>query len=498
VLTVAERYRVLVARPVVLRYLGLAGALLLAADAYLFGAFPARPLGESVAGVAGGRNGVIILVFWLLGILALGAAWWHGLRLAGRGVLTVRWAIATAVLWMAPFAVAPPTGSRDVYAYACQGALYAAGHSPYTQGVAALPCPWLDSVSPIWRDTPAPYGPVFLILAGAAARLGSQVAAVVAFRVMAAAGVALIAAVLPVLARRAGVPADRAVWLVLACPLMAVHVVGGAHNDAMTIGLLLAGLAVLASRNYRPVTLAAGGVLLGLAVGFKTTIGVALPFAALFGAGVPEGPAAPAGGPDLRVVLKRAAAVVAAALAALLAFTFGSGLGFGWVTALSRAGDSVGWTSPPTAVGLAAGYLGRPFGLHLDAVPAVRAVALAILPIALLAILWRALRRDPLYAAALALLATIFVAPITQPWYLLWPLSMLAATTVAVRWLAVLAIASMFKVLPDGYSVERFTQVPGSFVMTALAVWVGVRAWTWLRGAEPHRIDLPADHALTT
>jgi len=491
VLTGAQRARAQVERPVVLRYLGFAGAVLLAADAYLFGAFPDRPLGESVQHVATGHNGVLILAFWLLGTAALGIAWWYGLRLVATGLLTVRWVIVTAVLWMVPLAAAPPTGSRDVYAYACQGALYAAGHSPYTEGVSALPCQWLDSVSPIWRDTPAPYGPIFLMLAGVAASLGSQVAAIVAFRVMAAAGVALIAVSLPVLARRVGVPADRALWLVLACPLLPVHVIGGAHNDALTIGLLVAGLAVLASRTYRPVSLVAGGVLVGMAIGFKTTIGVALPFAALFGAGVPEGPAVPGNGPDLRAVFRRAAVVMAAALATLLAFAFGSGLGLGWVTALSHAGDSVVWTSPPTGVGIALDYLGRPFGLHYDAVPVARDVALVVLAVALVAILWRSLRRDPLYGAALALLATIFLAPIVQPWYLLWPLAMLAATTVAVRWLAVISIVSMFKVLPDGYGVEHLTQFPGSFAMTALTVWVGVRAWAWLRGAEPRRITLP-------
>jgi alpha-1,6-mannosyltransferase len=293
---------------------------------------------------------------------------------------------------------------------------------------------------------------------------------------------------LPVLARRAGVPVDRALWLVLACPLLPVHVVGGAHNDALTIGLLLAGLAVLASRTYRPVRLVAGGVLLGMAIGFKTTIGVALPFAALFGAGVPERSAVPGAGPDLGVVLKRAAAVMAAALATLLAFAFGSGLGLGWVTALSHAGDSVAWTSPPTSVGIAVNYLGRAVGPHLDAVPVARDVALAVLPVALLAILWRSLRSDPLYGAGLALLATIFLAPIVQPWYLLWPLAMFAATTVAVRWLAVIAIVSMLKILPDGFSVERFTQLPGSIAMTAVVIWVEVRTWAWLRGAEPTRI----------
>lgn len=478
-------------RPVALRYLGLFGALLLAADAYLFGAFPTRPLGESVESVATGRNGVLILAFWLAGTGALGTAWLAGLRVVGRGLVSARWAMVTAVAWMVPLAVSPPTGSRDVYAYACQGALYAAGHSPYTEGVADLPCKWLDSVSPIWQHTPAPYGPIFLIIAGLAASLGSQLAAVIAFRVLAVAGVALIAVALPVLARRVRVPADRAVWLVLACPLLTVHVIGGAHNDGLTVGLLLAGLAVLASRTYTPVRLLAGGVLLGASVAMKTTLGVALPFAALFGAGVPETGAADPPVP-VKKVCERGGLVLAAALATLLAFTFGSGLGLGWVTALAHAGDSVAWTSPATAAGQVVGYLARPFGAHVNAVPAARDVALALLPVALLAILWRCRDRDPLYGAGLALLATIFLAPITQPWYLLWPLSMFAVTTVAVRWLPVVAVVSMLTVLPDGYSLARFTQLPASFLMTAVVVGVAVRCVAFLRGRPPERVAVPS------
>jgi len=67
------------------------------------------------------------------------------------------------------------------------------------------------------------------------------------FRALAAAGVTLIAVSLAVLARRVGVPVARALWLFLACPIVVVHLIGGAHNDAMMVGLLVAGYAILAA-----------------------------------------------------------------------------------------------------------------------------------------------------------------------------------------------------------------------------------------------------------
>ena len=64
-----------------------------------------------------------------------------------------------------------------MYAYACQGASFAGGISPYAQGVSALPCPWLDSVSYIWRDTPAPYGPLFVLVAAAVVKVAGSLTA---------------------------------------------------------------------------------------------------------------------------------------------------------------------------------------------------------------------------------------------------------------------------------------------------------------------------------
>jgi hypothetical protein len=485
----------LMSRPAVLRYLGLIGSAGCAVSGLLHGAGPNLIRYPSLTDFLQTRYGVLSLSLWTFGLVALCLAWWHGLRLTGRGTLSIRWIVVTAALWCLPMLATLPLGSRDLYAYACQGALYASGGNPYLEGVSSQPCPWLDSVSPIWQDTPAPYGPVFVVFAGLAVAPGSLLVAVAVFRALAVLSLILLAAVLPVLARRAGVPVDRAMWLVLASPLVSVDLVGGGHNDATTMALVVAGLALLAGRAGRTGALVAGGSLLGMAAAVKPTLGVILPFAALLAAGGPAlFPAADSGRrrhslelPEpaaLAQLVRRGGLVIAAALATLVICSFGSGLGFGWVTALSGANKAVNWTSPMTAVGITVNAIGKWFGLDWPAVPVARVVALVLLAVALVVILWRTRRSSPFYGAALACLAVIFLAPITQPWYLTWPAALLAATTRPARWFAVTLVISMFTILPSGDGSFRYLQVPLSFAMTALVGWLAVRAVRWLREGE--------------
>jgi hypothetical protein len=274
-----------------------------------------------------------------------------------------------------------------------------------------------------------------------------------------------------------------------------VHLIGGAHNDALTVAFLLAGLMMMAGPSRRIGALVAGGALLGLSTSVKPTIGVVLPFAAVFAAGGPSLFSAAYGLPRSRrlsLLIQRGGAVMGAALGTLVALSFASGLGLGWATALSGAGKSVSWTSPPTALGIAVEAIGKWFGVHLAAVPGTRGVALAALPIALLAILWQSRIHDPLYTAGLACLAVIFLAPITQPWYLIWPLALVAATAVRARWLAGTIVFSMFTILPDGNGALRPLQVPLSFLMSALIGWVVYRALRSLHRFEPTEIDFAA------
>ncbi|WP_326556615.1 polyprenol phosphomannose-dependent alpha 1,6 mannosyltransferase MptB [Micromonospora sp. NBC_01796] len=462
------------------RYAGLAGAILLAVGARFGGVLPQWRAGVTPAGIWQGEHGPLILGCWLVGTALLAGAWWA----ARDGVPSTRWVYVTTGLWLLPLLAAPPLGSRDVYSYACQGAVLHDGGNPYAGGVREFGCPWLDSVSPTWQDSPAPYGPVFVLLAGLAVAIGGTLVGTLAvLRLYAVLGVALTAACLPAFARRCGVAPQRALWLLLGCPIVAVHLVSGAHNDALMVGLLTAGLLVTVVGRGRPLPLFAGGVLLGLAVGVKVTAGVVIPFAML---------AALAGAYRVRALLRDGVPVAAGAAFAVLAVTGVSGLGWGWVDGLLRSGDSVQWTSPPTAFGLTVDYAGRLFGADLDAVPVTRLVGLGLLAVLLVVLWWRARHADPVLGAGLALAATVALAPVFHPWYATWPLAVAAATAIAGRWLVVPGLLISFLTLPDGTNLARFSKLPGALAMTAFVLVVavlGVRA-ARRRRVAPDRPEL--------
>jgi alpha-1,6-mannosyltransferase len=506
--------------PTTIRYGGLAGSLLLTVVAYHAGAHAPWSPTMTARTVLSGADGWLIPSAWLAGTLLLVAAWWHG----RHHVPSLRWAYVTAALWALPLLFTLPLASYDVYSYACQGWALSAGHDPYAAGVAAYQCPWLDAVAPTWRDAPAPYGPVFLLLAAAAALTGGSLTGTLAvLRVVAVLGVILTAVCLPSIARRCDVNPARAVWLAVACPLVPIHLISGAHNDAVMVGLLVAALTLT---NRGRAALLVAGALIGLAAGVKATALVVLPFAML--------------------PLRRNWLVLPGALACLGAVSLASGLGFGWVTGLVGSGVSVQWTSPPTAVGMTATLLGagdaaitvtRLLGLaalaallvclfarfalstnthhpssaglsgsdaaalstnthHRSAagVPASDAVALSTnahrsdtagVSTGDAAARHTSAHRSDIggirvmhicaqsKGAAVALAATVALAPVFHPWYLTWPLAVLAATLKRdTLWLVVPCAVASVLCLPDGYNLALATKAQGAVAMTAVVIAV--------------------------
>ncbi|HEX8929022.1 MAG TPA: polyprenol phosphomannose-dependent alpha 1,6 mannosyltransferase MptB [Actinomycetota bacterium] len=392
--------------------------------------------------ILAGENGVLLPLTWLFGTVLLIAAWWFG----RRDVPSARWAYVTAALWAVPLLPFLPLGSYDAFSYACQGWQQAAGLDPYAGGVDLLGCPWRDAVAPTWLDSPAPYGPVFLVLAAGAAKLGGSLTGTLALlRVIAVLGVVLIAVCLPVIARRAGVPPKRAVWLTLACPLVPIHLISGAHNDAVMVGFVVAGVALAVRRR-----MAAAGVLLGLAIGVKATAVVVLPFVALLAVG-------------------QTVWLVGSAAATLVIVSLASGRGLGWITGLTGSGVSVQWTSPPTAVGMTIDLFGP------DAVPVTRIIGIVVLAMVLALLWWRSFRgkdKDPIRYAGYALAATVALAPVFHPWYATWPLPILAATLRSeTRWLLVPCAVASALCLPDGYNLALATKSQGAIVVTALLIF---------------------------
>jgi len=482
------------------RLAGLTGSVLLAAGAFWAGVLPRlRPwAGIPDLDAAGGVAGAWGVAAAAVGMGLLVVAWWWLHRVP---VLEVRWVQVTAALWAVPLALAPPLFSRDVYSYAAQGDLLAHGVDPYRSGPAALPSQWLSAVSPAWYDTPVPYGPLFMLVAGDAAELagGSLLVALLLLRLAAVAGVVLTAVFLPRLAAACGVDPGRALWLGIASPLLLTHLVSGAHNDALMVGLLVAGLAHAAER--RPLIAAA---LLGLAVGVKVPAAVALPFAVLLHAGGAP-PTSGEGAAADRVLpprLVRAGLVTGGVAAAAFAVpTLLAGLGLGWLAALGTPGTSVQWTSLPTGWGMAAAWLGSPLGLERPgAVAVARSLGLVLTAVVVGALWWRVRHQGErtarvVAACGAALLAVVLLAPVFHPWYALWALVPLAASSVAERartWLLLGSSALCFLVLPDGYNLARDTVLPGVLLNLAVTAFLATLLVRWLhRRWAPERRSTP-------
>ncbi|MEV0128030.1 polyprenol phosphomannose-dependent alpha 1,6 mannosyltransferase MptB [Dactylosporangium sp. NPDC050688] len=343
------------------RWLGLAATVLLATSGFLAG----KPQPRDGAWLLG-------LLVWFVALAMLIRAWWALREETGQ-----RSVLVTAAIWSVPLLFAPPLGSHDVYAYACQGQLFNAGLDLYEVGPAALPCTWLSDVPELWRDTPTPYGPLWITIEGAAAWLahGSLPAVVLLLRVAAVLGLLLCVAAVQRLSRGNA--------LLAASPLVLVHVVSGAHNDVVLAGLLLAGF--VAARRPGPTAGAASGIAVGLAVAVKVTALVAVPFALLllFFAGTPKA----------RWTAPLAFTGAVGATYAILALLTGHGLGF--LQALGSTSTMIQWLSIPTGVGMAVDYVLRIAG-HSEwgstSVAAARAVGLLALAVVLLVLWWRAAR----------------------------------------------------------------------------------------------------------
>ncbi|MCZ9342600.1 polyprenol phosphomannose-dependent alpha 1,6 mannosyltransferase MptB, partial [Streptomyces sp. TRM76130] len=95
----------------------------------------------------------------------------------------------------------------------------------YTYGPAHLGGPLADEVAPLWRHTGAPYGPVFIGVSAVLSGLtrGELPAGVAGMRLVALAGVALMALALARLARRSGADPAAALWLGALNPLVLLH-----------------------------------------------------------------------------------------------------------------------------------------------------------------------------------------------------------------------------------------------------------------------------------
>lgn len=353
--------------------------------------------------------GVALLVYtWLV----------LGSDVRSRWVSDPRWLSAALAGWCAPLILAPPMFSRDVYSYVAQGRIADAGLDPYVEGPAVLPGFAQAGVDPAWAQTPSPYGQLFVVLGERISELAgpNTYVAAILFRILALGGVALLAWAVPVLATAFGADPVRALWVGVLNPLIPIHFVAGAHNDAIMIGLIAAGFAVAA--RGKPIV---GVAMVALGGAVKPIGLLAVPFAALIWAG--------ARAPFARIVARTIAAS-AISIGVLVGLALATGTGSGWLQSISTPGEVRTWLSPPTAIGMIMGAAFDAGGYDMteELVTGARGIGLLI---GVVAIAWLCLRRTPTHpvrSAAIGFLILIACAPAVQPWYFLWALPLLAAS----------------------------------------------------------------------
>ncbi|HEX3649691.1 MAG TPA: polyprenol phosphomannose-dependent alpha 1,6 mannosyltransferase MptB, partial [Pseudonocardiaceae bacterium] len=382
--------------------------------------------------------------------VGVGLLVWAWVRL-GRDVMdrkvSPRGVLLTGLAWLAPMVISPPAFTRDVYSYLGQGEQLLRGIDPYGVGPSILGDTIAQNVHPFWQTTPAPYGPLFILIAkGVASLIGENlIVGVILMRLILMVGLLVLVLALPGLVRHLGGRLSVALWLMVASPMTVIHLVGGPHNDLLMIGMLAAG--VLLTLNGRHVS---GVALVTLAMAIKATAGVGLPFLMWVWAGRMEG--------TLRRRFVRAtAAVLGIVIVVFAACMAVARVNFGWIPALHAPTMIVNWTNLPTGVGEVTHVIFGWFG-NLPEQPFInffRFLGIAGL-VVFFAVQWWKSRHggiDAVRRMGFTLLATAILAPPTLPWYLTWGLAILSAVPWRRRWLAFaagLAVLILLVYYPNG------------------------------------------------
>jgi Glycosyltransferase family 87 len=393
----------------------------------LMAALPAAPGSNIVLATSGGSPA------WLLGPLRFAgasgadgplagplfyAALWLALLLyvavlVGARSLGMQVALGAVVAMHVVFFLAPPLLSHDVFSYIAYARLGVANHlNPYTHAPLDIPNdPGFVHAGSI--DADSAYGPVFTLLTYPLSPLGVPAAFWILKAVAALSSLGIVALVWRIAERLGRDPVVPALAVGLN-PLVLVHVVGGAHNEALTLLVTMAG--VLLWVGGRGI---AGTATAAAAAGIKASAVIAVPFLALA---------------DRAQAMRRVVAAIATAVAvAALGLTV---FGTHALDALSLISDNQDRTSRFSVPHKVAEVVGGS-----DVVRGVFAVAAVAVALWLLWRTWRGLI-DPLDAIGWATFAVLIASAWLVPWYILWLLPFAALSRDRRLQLATLALTA--------------------------------------------------------
>ena len=370
----------------------------------------------------------------------------------------------SALLLMSlPLLFGPPTFSHDAYSYAAQGWMLRNGINPYEVGPGVLPGTFADQVAYVWRNTPAPYGPLALRMSYwivVAAGFNPFWSAIL-MRIPALVGVVLIGLMVPRIARSQRVDPAAASWFAILNPILVIDFIGGMHNDSLMVGLTLLGIWL--TIRYRAWWL--GAAVVGAAAAIKQPAllaAVALPFLV-----TPWTSWRP--WPTARAVLVALASLVVS-VAVFAGLSVWTGLGFGWVNAVNVPG-MVDTVSPFSVLGHLIQYPVNWLGLDSSGRAAIAGAKALGVVVGAVGICWLAIRhlgRRPLRFLSWSYLLFAFTAPALHSWYALWGGVLFPMTRPSTRWLRV-AIVTTAVLL--GYAAMNFALRNGPWLLALLLIW---------------------------
>ncbi|HEX3947101.1 MAG TPA: polyprenol phosphomannose-dependent alpha 1,6 mannosyltransferase MptB, partial [Acidimicrobiales bacterium] len=405
--------------------------------AWFFGT-PGGPLGS--LGPNGSRPSIVAVLAVYGGVGMLAITWvrllhtlWH------RPGVAVRRVVGVVTAWAVPILLAPPLFSRDVYSYAGQGELASHNINPYSYGPEVLGFTSFSTLpDSVWLDSITPYGPTFVGIDGVLDQASGHhiLPDILLLRLLEVGGLAMIVAGTPTLARSLKRDPAEAVLMGAGSPLVLVTLIGGAHNDALMLGFLVAGLAV--ARRVGPVP---GVVLCALAAGVKSPAFLGVIFIGWLWAGV---------GATVWRRVAYAGLASAIGLATLEAVTVATGLSWGWLLAVTTSASSFTGVTPVSFVSRLVSDVAGVVGLHLAVLSlhnVFSVLGLCIAGLIGLRLLWTSPERGLVRNLGLALLVLALLGPVVWAWYVTWGIVVLAPAAAGRLRGAVIAIITYWTVV---------------------------------------------------
>ncbi len=402
------------------------------------------------------------IVLIAIGGMLLVRAWLRlGQRVRVWGPAARKATLGAVAAWGLPMMFTVPLFSRDVYAYIGQGRLMVEGFNPYENGISALSNYFQLGADKMWTEAPVPYGQLFLWIEQFVVWSTNvhPEASIMLFRLAAVLGVVLCIIYVPKLAELHGVNPHRALWLTAANPLFLTNFIASVHNDALMIGLALAGLYYSATRRV-----ILGIALVTLSISVKPITVVFLPFIGLLWAGKDAG------------WLRKFAfwgLTAGISLALLYAMSLVNGFGFGWINGLSAPGSVWIWYAPVGLLGLVVASIANAFSLDGWGLAKWVYDAGKVLAVGIVA--WQIFKGDHdriMRRLTLAFAAVVVLAPMIQSWYVVWLIPLFAVTGIRDDWQvkALYFIVSFFMVYAISDQLEVFPYLQSEDLGLALAL----------------------------